>query len=143
MSPVTIWLLCGVLGIGLELIVPGLIVIFFGCGAVLTGLCLWLFPAMAIELQLIIFAVVSVILLFAFRKMLKKKFFQKATTDKDELADEYVGKQAVALTEFENGRGKVEFKGTGWEATSSDEIHKGDLVLIVSHESITLQIQKL
>lgn len=143
MSPVTIWLLCGVLGIGLELIVPGLIVIFFGCGAVLTGLCLWLFPAMAIELQLIIFAVVSVVLLFAFRKMLKKKFFQKATTDKDELADEYVGKQAVALTEFENGRGKVEFKGTGWEATSSDEIHKGDLVLIVSHESITLQIQKL
>lgn len=143
MSPVTIWLLCGVLGIGLELIVPGLIVIFFGCGAVLTGLCLWLFPAMAIELQLIIFAVVSVILLFAFRKMLKKKFFQKATTDKDELVDEYVGKQAVALTEFENGRGKVEFKGTGWEATSSDEIHKGDLVLIVSHESITLQIQKL
>lgn len=143
MSPVTIWLLCGVLGIGLELIVPGLIVIFFGCGAVLTGLCLWLFPAMAIELQLIIFAVVSIILLFAFRKMLKKKFFQKATTDKDELADEYVGKQAVALTEFENGRGKVEFKGTGWEATSSDEIHKGDLVLIVSHESITLQIQKL
>lgn len=142
MSPVTIWLLCGVIGIGLELIVPGLIVVFFGCGAVLTGLCLWLFPTMPIELQLIVFGVISVVSLLVFRKMLKKKFFQKTTNSTDELADEYVGKQAVALSDFENGRGKVEFKGTGWEATSSDEIHKGDTVLIISHESITLQVQK-
>ncbi len=142
MSPVTIWLLCGVIGIGLELIIPGLIVVFFGCGAVLTGLCLWLFPAMAIELQLIIFGLLSIVLLLVFRNMLKKKFFQKTIADKDELADEYVGKQAVALAEFENGRGKIEFKGTSWEAVSSDEIHTGDIVTIVSHESITLRVQK-
>lgn len=142
MSVVTIWLLCGVIGLALELILPGLIVLFFGCGALLTGVVTWIFPSLQIEGQLIVFVVSSVVLLLVFRKMLRNRFFNNSKESDDELADEYIGKTAVALTDFANGHGEVEFKGSKWEALSADEIRKGDTVVISSRESIKLTVEK-
>lgn len=142
MSVVTIWLLCGVIGLALELILPGLIVLFFGCGALLTGVATWIFPSLQIEGQLIVFVVSSVVLLLVFRKMLRNRFFNNSKESGDELADEYIGKTAVALTDFANGHGEVEFKGSKWEALSADEIRKGDTVVIFSRESIKLTVEK-
>ena len=142
MSVVTIWLLCGVIGLALELILPGLIVLFFGCGALLTGIATWIFPSLQIEGQLIVFVVSSVVLLLVFRKMLRNRFFNNSKESDDELADEYIGKTAVALTDFANGHGEVEFKGSKWEALSVDEIRKGDTVVISSRESIKLTVEK-
>lgn len=142
MSVVTIWLLCGVIGLALELILPGLIVLFFGCGALLTGIATWIFPSLQIEGQLIVFVVSSVVLLLVFRKMLRNRFFNNSKESGDELADEYIGKTAVALTDFANGHGEVEFKGSKWEALSVNEIRKGDTVVISSRESIKLTVEK-
>lgn len=142
MSVVTIWLLCGVIGLALELILPGLIVLFFGCGALLTGIATWISPSLQIEGQLIVFVVSSVVLLLVFRKMLRNRFFNNSKESDDELADEYIGKTAVALTDFANGHGEVEFKGSKWEALSADEIRKGDTVVISSRESIKLTVEK-
>lgn len=142
MNVVTIWLLSGVIGVGLELILPGFIIIFFGCGAILTGIADWIFPSLPIEVQLVIFLVSSIILLLLFRKMLQKKFFNKATESDDELADEYIGKLAIALTDFQNGRGEVEFKGSKWDALANEEIQKGDTVIITKRESIKLEVSK-
>jgi len=142
MSVVTIWLLCGVIGLALELILPGLIVLFFGCGALLTGIATWIFPSLQIEGQLIVFVVSSVVLLLVFRKMLRNRFFNNSKESDDELADEYIGKTAVALTDFANGHGEVEFKGSKWEALSADEIRKGDTVVISSRKSIKLTVEK-
>ncbi|MBR3980357.1 MAG: NfeD family protein [Bacteroidales bacterium] len=142
MSVVTIWLLCGVIGLALELILPGLVVLFFGCGALLTGIATWIFPSLQIEGQLIVFVVSSVVLLLVFRKMLRNRFFNNSKESDDELADEYIGKTAVALTDFANGHGEVEFKGSKWEALSADEIRKGDTVVISSRESIKLTVEK-
>lgn len=142
MNVTTIWLICGVIGLGLELILPGLIVLFFGCGALITGIATWIFPSLQIEGQLVVFLVSSIVLLLMFRKMLKRRFFDKKTETSDELADEYIGKLAVALHDFENGRGEVEFKGSKWDAISSDDIHKGEDVIIVNRESIKLIVEK-
>lgn len=142
MNAVTIWLLCGVIGVGLELVLPGFIIIFFGCGAILTGIADWIFPSLPIEAQLVIFLVCSIVLLLLFRKMLKNKFFSKSKESDDELADEYIGKLAIAITDFQNGRGEVEFKGSKWDALSNEEIHKGDSVIITTRESIKLVVSK-
>lgn len=144
MSVVTIWLLGGVIGIFLELLLPGLIVLFFGCGAVLTGLAAWVFPSLTLNGQLIVFTASSVVLLLIFRRMLKNKFFYKnnSTETIEEVDAEFVGKIAIALSTFEQGRGKVEFKGTSWEAVSQDSIQEGDLVIINARESITLSVSK-
>ena len=80
--------------------------------------------------------------MLVFRKMLRNRFFNNSKESDDELADEYIGKTAVALTDFVNGHGEVEFKGSKWEALSADEIRKGDTVVISSRESIKLTVEK-
>ena len=56
----SIWLLVGVLCIGLELIIPGLVIIFFGFGAVFTSVfSLIPFINQALWLQIIIFVIFS------------------------------------------------------------------------------------
>ena len=72
------------------------------------------------------------------------KFFHKNNIPEtiEEIDAEFIGKTAVAITSFEQGRGKVDFKGTSWEAISQDSIQKGDLVIINARDSITLTVSK-
>ncbi|HOS85093.1 MAG TPA: NfeD family protein [Bacteroidales bacterium] len=136
-NPAIIWIICGIAGLLLELAVPGLIIIFFGAGAIITGFAYWLTP-LQIEFQLLTFLISSVVLLLLFRKTLQKRFFDSSDTSKDELEQEFIGKQAEALADFVEGTGKVSFKGTTWNANSQDSIKQGNIVTIIKRDSLTL-----
>ena len=62
------WLVFGVLLMALEVFVPAMLVMWFGFGAIVTGLLLWLIPDMGLSWQLLIFAVVSGISVLGWRK---------------------------------------------------------------------------
>ncbi|HRS18173.1 MAG TPA: NfeD family protein [Bacteroidales bacterium] len=136
-NPAVVWILFGIAGLLLELVLPGLIILFFGFGALLTGFVYWIIP-LGIEFQLIIFLVSSSVLLILFRKWLQKSFFEKRAENKDELEEEFVGKQAEAVTDFVAGSGKVSFKGTTWNAVSTQTIKQGEKVIIEKRDSLTL-----
>ena len=138
-NPAVIWIICGVLGLLLELLVPGLIIIFFGVGALVTSAFCWIFN-IPIELQLLIFLISSMVLLGIFRKVIKKSF-KKENIDSDNLEEEFVGKIAHSVVDFENNTGKIDFKGTTWNAYSEDSIKAGDSVEIVKRDSITLIVK--
>ena len=58
------------------------------------------------------------------------------------LEDEFMGKTARAETAISPGEnGKVDFKGTSWQAASGDLIEKGENVIIVGNESILLIVK--
>lgn len=132
------WIIAGVILIVLELVAPGLIIIFFGIGALLTGIVSWILP-LSIQWQLAIFLFSSIVSLLVFRKYIKQKLFEKTEENSiDEFEEEFIGKQAVAVADFTNGAGRVSFKGTEWNARSEDAILAGELLTIIARESITL-----
>jgi membrane protein implicated in regulation of membrane protease activity len=136
------WLICGVAGILLELLIPGLVLIFFGIGALLTALCTWFFD-ISTAWQIVIFVTISCTTLALFRKSLKQSFFEKQKTNEpDELIDEFKGKTAVVLEDFVAQHGKVEFNGSLWKATANENLLKGDVVLIQKRNNITLVVTK-
>ena len=136
------WLICGITGILLELVVPGFVIIFFGIGALITAACAYFFDINT-TWQLIIFVTVSCGTLVAFRKSFKQILFnKKAPKERDELADDFQGKTAVVLEDFVAQQGKVEFNGTSWKATADENFHKGDVVFIQKRENLTLIITK-
>jgi membrane protein implicated in regulation of membrane protease activity len=140
-DPVLIWFLIGLAFLLLELIIPGLVIVFFGFGAWITALSMWLFD-FGINTQLIIFLVTSVLSLALLRNYLKKRFFKEDKTSPDTLEDEFIGQTATALNSFSPGyTGKVEFKGSGWNAKSTVEIKEGQLVKIINKDSITLIVE--
>jgi membrane protein implicated in regulation of membrane protease activity len=135
------WFLLGLVMILLELLIPGLIIIFFGFGAILTGTLSFMFD-ISLNYQIIIFLTSSILSLLLLRKYINNKFFNQKRNGNHSLDDEFINKQAIAIVDFEpNGIGKVEFKGTNWNATSSDKIKKGELVKITGKDSINLKVE--
>jgi inner membrane protein len=139
--PEVIWFLIGLGLFLLELVVPGFIILFFGVGAWITAiLCLFANPGT--NLQIIIFAITSVISLIIFRRLIKKKFFYSREDNSGAVEDEFTGREAHAVSDFGPGsKGKVEFKGTTWNAESEHEIKTGQLVIIIEKESFKLIVE--
>jgi inner membrane protein len=74
-----------------------------------------------------------------FRRWVKKIWTTKRSA---ELEDEFVGKTGKAETFIGPGQdGKVDFKGTKWDARSEDTIEKGENVTIIGNDSILLIVK--
>jgi membrane protein implicated in regulation of membrane protease activity len=140
-SPV-IWFLVGLVLLLLELVLPGLIVMFFGIGAWITSLSTLIFHP-GLNAQLLIFIVSSVLCLALLRRYLQKKFFGENRSNVNTLEEEFIGKTGVADTDLKPGKpGKISFKGTTWPAISDTEVEAGEQVKILDKESITLYVTK-
>lgn len=140
-KPEIVWFIIGLVLFLLELVLPGFVIFFFGVGAWITALlCLIANPG--INLQAIVFAFTSVLSLLLLRKLIQKRFFYSRDELSREVEDEFSGREAVALMDFEPGKtGKVEFKGTTWKAESSSPINEGDRVVIREKENFKLIVE--
>jgi len=139
--PELFWFILGLILLLMELILPGFVIFFFGVGAWITALvCLFSNPG--INLQALIFAVSSVLVLLIFRKMIQNKFIYNKDDRSGEVEDEFTGKEAVAVSDFgAEITGKVEFKGTSWKAESKSEIVAGQKVIILEKENFKLIVK--
>lgn len=140
-NPAVIWFLIGLGLLLLELLLPGLVILFFGIGAWVTALITAL-TDMNLNWQILIFLVASLLGLVLLRKYLKRRFFSRTNKEIDDQLEEFIGRKAKAIEDFKNGSGKVEFKGTQWSARSDTPVTKGDWVIIRSKESLTLNVEK-
>jgi inner membrane protein len=139
---VAFWLLLGILLALSELIVPGLVIIFFGIGALITSLATWVFDP-TLTVQVAIFLASSVGSLILFRNVIKKRYSGDVDESDESSAKEFIGKKAVVTEVNINAREfSVEFRGTTWMAFSSEELNVGDEVIITDKKSIKLQIKK-
>jgi membrane protein implicated in regulation of membrane protease activity len=125
----------------LEFATPGLVIVFFGIGAWITSLFVFLF-GFKIDLQLIIFVITSVASLIILRKYLLKKLFKIDKQESDELLNEFIGQVAVAESEINSkNQGRVNYNGTSWVAESDFEIKKNQKVEIINTRSTVLIVK--
>ncbi|HZH66662.1 MAG TPA: NfeD family protein [Flavisolibacter sp.] len=133
-----VWFLVGFVFFLLEFAIPGLILFFFAVGAWAVAI-LSLFTDFSIDTQLIIFLASSIAAILIFRNWVKKIIWTRKYSS--EIEDEFLGKTGKAETPIGPGRnGKVDFKGTSWDAKSDDRIEKGEEVTIIGNESILLLV---
>jgi len=140
-DPAVIWFLIGLGLLLLELVLPGLVILFFGAGAWVTAL-VCAFTDINLNWQILIFLVASLLGLVLLRKYLKKRFFNRSDKEIADQLEEFIGRKARAIDDFKDGAGKVEFKGTRWSATCDEAVSKGDWVIIRSKDSLTLKVEK-
>src|SRR6187551_1242905 len=134
-----LWFIAGFVFFLLEFAFPGLILFFFAVGAWIVAI-LSLFYDFSINTQLVIFLVSSLLTIVLFRKWVKKMIWSKKLPT--ELEDEFIGKTGKAETPIApHQNGKVNFKGTLWDARSVDIIEPGEAVTIIGNESILLIVK--
>ena len=139
-DPAVIWFLVGLGLLLLELILPGLVILFFGIGAWVTALVCTI-ADINLNWQIFIFLVASLLGLVMLRKYLKKRFFSKTDKETQDQLEEFIGRKARAVEEFKDGTGKVEFKGTRWTSRCDEPVSKGQWVTIQSKDSLTLNVK--
>lgn len=140
-DPAVIWFLIGLGLLLLELVLPGLVILFFGVGAWVTAL-VCAFTDINLNLQILIFLVASLLGLILLRKYLKNRFFSRTDKEIDDQLEEFIGRKARAIVDFKEGSGQIEFKGTQWSARCDDPVRKGEWVEITSKDSLVLQVKK-
>lgn len=138
-NPAVLWFIVGFVFFILEFAIPGFILFFFAVGAWIVALLSLIFD-LSINVQLLIFLGSSLVTILLFRNWVKKMIWTKKQST--ELEDEFLGKTGIAETYIgPNQDGKVDFKGTSWNARSEDIIEKGENVTIIGNESILLIVK--
>jgi len=136
------WALIGLVLILSEFMLPGLIIIFFGMGALLVAL-ICLFVDLSLTMQLIVFVVSSIVMLVSLRRWMKRIFVgKKEGQGGSETVCEFVGELAVVKTKIEPSLpGKIVLHGTNWSAEADAAIEEGAAVRIVGQRNITLKVE--
>ena len=145
LKPEIIWALVGLGLLILEFMLPGLIVFFFGLGAIVTA-AVCLLTDITLNTQLLIFTLSSVALLVCLRQVLKRLFVGYSSGD-DGMGGsqtEHLGERAVVKERIEPTRpGKVEFHGTDWTAESEHSIEPGAPVEIIAQKNLVFKVKPL
>ncbi len=140
-KPELLWFLIGLIMFLMELVVPGFVIFFFGIGAWITAL-VCLFASPGTNLQIIIFALTSVLTLVGLRRLIRKKLFYSKENVAEAVEDEFTGKEGISVSDFGAGKkGRVEFKGTFWNAESDYEIKEKQPVIIIKKDSLVLKVE--
>jgi len=141
------WLICGLLLLLGEVLVPGFILFFFGVAALIVLLLISIVPPLAgmFWLQLILWIVLSVVLVFFLRKKFSGTF--QGRMFRSELED-FVGHEAEVLEDISPDKaGRIKYRGTTWSALSEKEhIPKGEMALLQrksDDESMTFIVKKI
>ena len=139
------WVVLGIFLVFVELVTPGFILIFFGASALVTALINWIFPEIPIFLSILLCAVLGAGGVFLSRWFFPDFFASKNNTDSSEKfieTDDVVGAKAIVTETIPDGRpGKVEFRGSLWNAEAEREIPAGEQVIIVKRKNLTLYVK--
>jgi membrane protein implicated in regulation of membrane protease activity len=141
------WFILGIVLFLAELIVPGFVIFFFGVGAWITALCIWIGIAPTDAIQMLIFLISSLGVLVLFRKKGRDYFLGKVSglLGRDQFIDDIRGERAVVMRDIAPGAlgGKVEFHGTLWDAAASEAIAKDTTVEILDRKDLTLIVRRV
>jgi membrane protein implicated in regulation of membrane protease activity len=144
--PEIMWFVAGLVLILMEFAVPGVILVFFGIGAWIVAILVYLDLLTSLTSQLFVYSAASIVLIVALRKWVKDKFYGHITGAQDltHNLDDFAGHRVTVLADVIPGKagGLVEFKGSDWRATSDEEIKKGETATVIKNEGLTLIIKR-
>ena len=136
------WVIAALLLFIVELFTSGFAVICLSIGAI--GGAIVAANDTSIEMQLLTFAIVSMVAIICVRPLLKRLFFkngEKVATN----ASAMVGKRGVVCQEVDEVSGRVMVEGVDWRANSEDGelLPIGTKVVVTAIDSVVLTVKKL
>jgi len=133
------WLILGAFLFGLEILVPGVFLVWFGLAALIIG-AVSLGVDISWQLQFVLFAGLSLIAV-----ILSRRFFKNSEylTDKpllNQRAEQNIGRSFVLTKAILHGRGRVKIADSTW-AVEGEDCAEGTLVKVIGVEGTTLKVE--
>lgn len=133
------WALGGVLGV-LEIMAPGFALIWLGLAAILVGGMLLVWPFMDLQLQVLSFAIFSVLSVVVWYRWMKNGQEPSDQPGLNRRAEQYIGRRAYVAEAIINGRGRIKLGDSTWSAKGPD-VDVGRMVEIIGAEGALLEIR--
>jgi membrane protein implicated in regulation of membrane protease activity len=137
-----LWLLLGLVLLGVEMLTPGgFYFLFFGVAALVVGFLAGLGVAGPVWAQLVVFSVLSVAALAVLRPYLVR---WTRSGERPDPVDTLVGDLAVLADDLAPGAyGKAELRGTPWTVLNHDQrpLARGQRVRVVRVDGLTLWVE--
>jgi len=136
------WIVLGFILLILEMLAPGAILMWFGAGALLVGGIVFIFPEMAWEWQVFIFALVSFASIFAWKKLRKDALNDNTEAGTlNQRGKALIGRRVPLVESIVNGVGRVQIDDTFWRVEGPD-LQESTLVVVTDSDGATLQVDK-
>jgi membrane protein implicated in regulation of membrane protease activity len=120
LEPHWFWLSIGVaLGV-IEILAPGFFLMWLGLAAIIVGLLSWLIPGMIIPMQVGLFAVLSVLTVYAGKRFLSSNPITSEDPALNDRGARLAGEVVTVVEAIENGRGRVKVGDSEWIARGAD-----------------------
>lgn len=132
------WVVAGLILLGLELVVPGGVLVWLGGAALVTGLAALAMPIYW-PLQFVIFGVLSLAAIFVWLRV------RGAGVESDRpylnaRADRFIGREVVLAEPISNGSGRVSLDDTVWRIEGPD-LAAGARIRIVGTSAAVLKVE--
>ena len=132
------WWLLGVVLMAIEAIVPGFFFLWMGVAALRVGLLLTLLP-MAWTYQVMLFAVLSVGSIVAWRLRLRRHPTQTQDSLLNRRGHQYVGRVFTLEAPVVNGYGKIRVNDSTWKVAVEQDCPAGTRLRIVGVDGVILK----
>jgi len=113
------WVFATVL-LAIEILSPGFFFLWLSVSSFIVGLVLWFIPSLTLAIQLLIFALLSIVSIYLWRRY---GFQFKQTSDHpllNQRGQQYVGRSFSLIEAIENGRGRIKVDDSIWTVKGED-----------------------
>ena len=134
------WWVAAALLVALEVFIPGNVLVWLGVSAGLVGFLALVFPEMPLAVALVVFSVLSVSSVVAFRHYLRRR---QTATDHPTLnrrTQQMVGRTVELVEPIRGGYGRVKIGDSLWVARGEDQ-QAGTTVRIVGTDGTDLVVE--
>ncbi len=136
-----IWITLGLILGALEMIVPGVYLIWLALAAIATGL-LTLGIGLGLPMQIIVFVSLSLIAAFSAKRFLRDSPIESSDPLLNQRGGRMIGQTAIVAQAFDNGSGRIKHGDSEWLARGPD-LDLGTRVRIIGSEGAVLLVEPI
>jgi membrane protein implicated in regulation of membrane protease activity len=135
------WMTFGLVLAGLEMLIPGVYLIWLAAAAIITGI-LTLALDLSVPFQLIDFVFLSLIIAFSAKRMLGERPIESSDPLMNRRGARLVGDTALVVQAIEHGSGRVKLGDSEWIAHGPD-VPVGERVRVSGTDGAILLVEPL
>ncbi len=134
------WWIFAVLLVIIEILAPSFFALWMAIAAFMTGLALLLMPEMAWQIQLFIFALLSVFSIVLWRRYYQKNPILSDEPNLNRRGEQYIGRLVTLQTPIVDGIGKIRLDDSSWKVQGPD-CPAGKKVRIVALNNVVFSVE--
>ena len=139
------WMALGLVLLGLEIVVPGIFLLWIGIAAIIVGTLTLMIGDVAMwswQLQIVLFLILSRVSAYIGKKVMAKSEGVSDEPFLNQRAEQLVGRTATLAEPIAEGRGRIKLGDTQWRVSGPD-LPVGAKVKVVSTDGSELSVEKM